>query len=159
MSDFHFACEKCPRTFKLQEFYEKHKKVHDLKKQHRCHICGFVYGAAKGLEGHLKSHEEGDAEDEDNQEGQGKTNEPPYNVDFHFLNPRGVLAEANIPASSSSSFIKNEDLDLSKNGKASSPSGTGTYEVYGELIFFLVASFLTYLDICHKYFLVCLFPA
>jgi hypothetical protein len=49
-----------------QEFYEKHKKVHDLKKQHRCHICGFVYGAAKGLEGHLKSHEEeNDREEED----------------------------------------------------------------------------------------------
>ena len=53
MSEFQFACEKCPRTFKLQEFYDKHKKVHDLKKQHRCHICGFVYGAAKGLEGNL----------------------------------------------------------------------------------------------------------
>ena len=51
-----FACTKCPRTFKLEEFYEKHKKVHDLKKQHRCDICGFVYGAAKGLEGHIKTH-------------------------------------------------------------------------------------------------------
>ena len=56
MNEFNFHCDKCPRTFKLEEFYEKHKKVHDLKKQHRCGICGFVYGAAKGLEGHLKTH-------------------------------------------------------------------------------------------------------
>ena len=54
--DFNFECDKCPRTFKLEEFYEKHKKVHELKKQHRCDVCGFVYGAAKGLEGHLKTH-------------------------------------------------------------------------------------------------------
>ena len=43
--DFNFECDKCPRTFKLEEFYEKHKKVHELKKQHRCDVCGFVYGA------------------------------------------------------------------------------------------------------------------
>ena len=47
MNDFNYACTRCPRTFKLQEFYEKHKKVHELKKQHVCDICGFVYGAAK----------------------------------------------------------------------------------------------------------------
>ncbi len=64
MSEFQFACDKCPRTFKLQEFYDKHKKVHDLKKQHRCHICGFVYGAAKGLEGHIKTHDEEDEKNE-----------------------------------------------------------------------------------------------
>ena len=51
MNDFNYACTKCPRTFKLQEFYEKHKKVHELKKQHVCDICGFVYGAAKGWMG------------------------------------------------------------------------------------------------------------
>ncbi len=131
MGDFQFACEKCPRTFKLQEFYEKHKKVHDLKRQHRCHICGFVYGAAKGLEGHLKSHEEEGELEKD--EGRAKANDPPYNVDFHFLNPRGVLAEANIPASITSGLIKNEELETpSKNGKVASPSGTGTYEIYGE---------------------------
>merc|ERR1719150_1494830 len=55
MADFNFSCQKCPRTFKLQEFYEKHQKVHLLKKQHVCTICGFVYGAAKGLEGHMDS--------------------------------------------------------------------------------------------------------
>ena len=55
-AEFNFECDKCPRTFKLEEFYEKHKKVHELKKQHRCDVCGFVYGAAKGLEGHLKTH-------------------------------------------------------------------------------------------------------
>ena len=54
--DFNYECDKCPRTFKLEEFYEKHKKVHELKKQHKCDICGFVYGAAKGLEGHIKTH-------------------------------------------------------------------------------------------------------
>ena len=46
--DMAFDCDKCPRTFKLLEFFEKHKKVHELKKQHTCSICGFVYGAAKG---------------------------------------------------------------------------------------------------------------
>ncbi len=64
MSEFQYACDKCPRTFKLQEFYDKHKKVHDLKKQHRCHICGFVYGAAKGLEGHIKTHDEDAGKDQ-----------------------------------------------------------------------------------------------
>merc|ERR1719461_952213 len=57
-AEYNFHCQKCPRTFKLQEFYEKHKKVHELKKQHVCDICGFVYGAAKGLEGHYKTHTE-----------------------------------------------------------------------------------------------------
>ena len=55
-NEFSYACDKCPRTFKMEEFFEKHKKVHDLKKQHKCDICGFVYGAAKGLEGHIKTH-------------------------------------------------------------------------------------------------------
>ena len=54
-AEYNFSCQKCPRTFKLQEFYEKHQKVHLLKKQHVCTICGFVYGAAKGLEGHMES--------------------------------------------------------------------------------------------------------
>ena len=58
MSDYAYRCEKCPRTFKLEEFYDKHKKVHELKKQHKCEVCGFVYGAAKGLEGHMKTHTE-----------------------------------------------------------------------------------------------------
>ena len=54
-SEFNYACKLCPRTFKLQEFYNKHEKVHQLKKQHVCKVCGFVYGAAKGLEGHMDS--------------------------------------------------------------------------------------------------------
>ena len=58
-SEYNYACQKCPRTFKLQEFYEKHQKVHLLKKQHVCTVCGFVYGAAKGLEGHMESAHSG----------------------------------------------------------------------------------------------------
>jgi len=54
-TEYNFHCQKCPRTFKLQEFYEKHQKVHLLKKQHVCKLCGFVYGAAKGLEGHMET--------------------------------------------------------------------------------------------------------
>ena len=60
-SEYNYACQKCPRTFKLQEFYEKHQKVHLLKKQHVCAVCGFVYGAAKGLEGHMESAHSGQA--------------------------------------------------------------------------------------------------
>ena len=55
-SAYNFTCDKCLRTFKLEEFFHKHKKVHELKKQHKCDICGFVYGMAKGLEGHIKTH-------------------------------------------------------------------------------------------------------
>jgi hypothetical protein len=55
MAEFNYACQQCPRTFKLQEFYEKHMKVHVLKKQHVCRLCGYVYGAAKGLEGHIET--------------------------------------------------------------------------------------------------------
>jgi hypothetical protein len=29
--------------------------VHVLKKQHVCRLCGYVYGAAKGLEGHIET--------------------------------------------------------------------------------------------------------
>ncbi len=64
--------------------------------------------------------------------------DPPYNVDFHFLNPRGVLAQANVPmASTSTSFIKDEEDSFlkdspSKNGKLPSPSGTGSYEIFGK---------------------------
>ena len=55
MAEFNYACQKCPRTFKLHEFYEKHLQVHVLKKQHVCRLCGYVYGAAKGLEGHIET--------------------------------------------------------------------------------------------------------
>lgn len=51
-------CLQCPRSFTMQDFFEKHKRAHKLKKQHACHLCGFVYGAAKGLEGHLESAHE-----------------------------------------------------------------------------------------------------
>ena len=55
-SEYNFICDKCLRTFKLEEFFHKHKKVHELKKQHKCDICGFVYGTPKGLDGHIKTH-------------------------------------------------------------------------------------------------------
>ena len=80
--------------------------------------------------GHLKSHEEED----EKTEGHAKASEPPYNMDFHFLNPRGVLAEAHIPAATTSSFVKNEDSESpsAKNEKLASPSGTGSYEIFGK---------------------------
>ena len=107
MGDYNYTCAECPRTFKLEEFYEKHKKVHQLKKQHRCDVCGFVYGAAKGLEGHMKTHSEaelvaaslaGKAVNGVNTvpiaaaAAVAPNSEPPLAPDFHFLNPRGVLA-------------------------------------------------------------------
>ena len=27
-----------------------------MKKQHKCAICGFVYGTAKGMDSHIKTH-------------------------------------------------------------------------------------------------------
>jgi len=53
--EFSYLCRQCPRTFKLQDFFEKHQRVHELKKQHVCRYCGYVYGAAKGLLGHLET--------------------------------------------------------------------------------------------------------
>jgi len=110
-SEYNFSCQKCPRTFKLQEFYEKHQKVHLLKKQHVCAVCGFVYGAAKGLEGHMESAHSGDSEIDTNTH----TNTPPVvrpktmptsPVDlsqqipempfFHFLQAQGVLTSADL---------------------------------------------------------------
>jgi len=110
-SEYNFSCQKCPRTFKLQEFYEKHQKVHLLKKQHICAVCGFVYGAAKGLEGHMESAHTGDSEIDTNTH----TNTPPMvrtktiptsPVDlshqipempfFHFLQAQGVLTSADL---------------------------------------------------------------
>lgn len=135
MSEFNYACEKCPRTFKLEEFYEKHKKVHELKKQHKCDICGFVYGAAKGLEGHIKTHtdEEIAAAHQANRKATAEnTPKSPFGVDFHFLNPQGVLAQAKLPVSPK----KEEEITRETlNGKAPSPAGTGNYVVYGEQIF------------------------
>ncbi len=142
MSEFNYACDKCPRTFKLEEFYDKHKKVHELKKQHKCDICGYVYGAAKGLEGHIKTHtdEEIAAAHQANrkvangqQNGQTSPGGTPYGVDFHFLNPQGVLAQAKLPVSPNK---KDTDAEVLRrealNGKAPSPAGTGNYIVYGK---------------------------
>jgi hypothetical protein len=54
MSDF--CCDKCPRTFQIEDFYNKHQRVHELKKQHKCHTCDSVYGAARLLEEHVRTH-------------------------------------------------------------------------------------------------------
>lgn len=162
MSDFNYECDKCPRTFKLEEFYEKHKKVHELKKQHRCDVCGFVYGAAKGLEGHVKTHTDLQlahaaatarslalaaataaavkAAPNPSPPPTSLRSEPPINVDFiPFLNPRGVLAQAKQPLSSQKgthnqySEKKVAAHSLTQNlDKAPSPAGTGHYEIYGE---------------------------
>ena len=107
MADFNFSCQKCPRTFKLQEFYEKHQKVHLLKKQHVCTVCGFVYGAAKGLEGHIESaHSAPQPTDMTRQERLPLTpdhthspppeKQKPYGMDFHFLHSQGVLGSAEV---------------------------------------------------------------
>ena len=141
-TEFNFACDKCPRTFKLEEFYEKHKKVHDLKKQHKCDICGFVYGAAKGLEGHIKTHtdEEIAAAHVANQRKQQQASPPlaaapGFSSDFHFLNPQGVLAQAKLHVSPPPVSKKEvEDFTAQRdqlNGKAPSPAGTGNYTIYG----------------------------
>jgi len=136
--DANFACSKCPRTFKLEEFYEKHKKVHELKKQHKCDICGFVYGAAKGLEGHIKTHTDEEiaaAHNANRKQVAGSGGSPGVDLaNFHFLNPQGVLAQAKLPVSPTKP--KDEPTDNAVlireqlNGKAPSPAGTGNYTVY-----------------------------
>ena len=149
MSDFNYECNQCPRTFKLEEFYEKHKKVHELKKQHRCDVCGFVYGAAKGLEGHLKTHSDLQiAHAAATARGLARAavqstpsppslapNESPINVDFHFLNPRGVLAQAKLPLSPpKGDNLEKRLTNLQHFDKAPSPAGTGNYEIFGKLL-------------------------
>lgn len=94
--DFNYACQACPRTFKLRDFYEKHLKVHQLKKQHVCSVCGFVYGAAKGLEGHMDSaHGAGESRPV-NPDIAAPTAKPlqelPFGLGFHFLQSQGALA-------------------------------------------------------------------
>jgi len=139
--DANFACSKCPRTFKLEEFYEKHKKVHELKKQHKCDICGFVYGAAKGLEGHIKTHTDEEiaaAHNANRKQVAGSGGSPGVDLaNFHFLNPQGVLAQAKLPVSPTKP--KDEPTDNAVlireqlNGKAPSPAGTGNYTVYADV--------------------------
>jgi len=80
-SEYNYSCQKCPRTFKLHEFYEKHQKVHMLKKQHVCSICGFVYGAAKGLEGHMES-----AHSSENSEPTPQDNRMPATLNSNHIN-------------------------------------------------------------------------
>lgn len=139
-AEYNFACDKCPRTFKLEEFYDKHKKVHELKKQHKCDICGFVYGAAKGLEGHVKTHTDEEiaaAHQAANRQkaspkaGSGNNGNIPFGADFHFLNPQGVLAQAKIPVSPK----KEDEIAVREqlNGKAPSPAGTGNYTIYDKV--------------------------
>ena len=147
-AEYNFACDKCPRTFKLEEFYEKHKKVHELKKQHKCDICGFVYGAAKGLEGHIKTHTDEEiaaAHQAANRQkaspkaGSGNNGNIPFGADFHFLNPQGVLAQAKIHVSPK----KEDEVAVREqlNGKAPSPAGTGNYTIYGNFTIFFFTQF------------------
>ena len=153
-AEYNFACDKCPRTFKLEEFYEKHKKVHELKKQHKCDICGFVYGAAKGLEGHIKTHTDEEiaaAHQAANRQkaspkaGSGNNGNIPFGADFHFLNPQGVLAQAKIPVSPK----KEDEVAVREqlNGKAPSPAGTGNYTIYGNF-----TNFFTHFAFSRAYF-------
>lgn len=134
MGEHGFSCDKCPRTFKLEEFFEKHKKVHELKKQHVCEVCGFVYGAAKGLEGHLKTHSDDEilAASSKGSPKRDEENNPPYSMDFRYLQPFGVLtsgqAKPPAPRSEKSSSTETEDLKVSPHG------GTGSYEIYGKSI-------------------------
>ena len=138
-----YVCDKCPRTFKLEEFFEKHKKVHELKKQHTCSVCGYVYGAAKGLEGHMKTHS-----DEEIRLGRviNKAAEPqqqppqppqPHSVlGLHNLTPYGVLTSPPVtptatvaPPTTENKTVSSRVEDLLK---PTSIGGTGTYEVYGK---------------------------
>ena len=160
-----FACDKCPRTFKLAEFYEKHKKVHELKKQHKCDICGFVYGAAKGLEGHIKVHTDEEiaaAHNANRKQVAGSVASPPaatgngnaastpafINPLVNFLSPQGVLAQAKLPVSPTKPSAplaltkpKEDPTDNTVlireqlNGKSPSPAGTGNYTIYGKTLF------------------------
>merc|ERR1712223_2183262 len=100
ISEFNYSCKLCPRTFKLQEFYDKHQKVHQLKKQHVCKVCGFVYGAAKGLEGHMDSaHPEPIPPTHSNTPPVVRRIEQPEDLSpqipempfFHFLQAQGLL--------------------------------------------------------------------
>ena len=138
MGDYMYNCDKCPRTFKLEEFFEKHKKVHELKKQHKCDVCGFVYGAAKGLEGHLKTHSDEEVAAAALLGAQKKmaaiankrpaSPEPPY-MNFQFLNPRGVLAQAPVVAPAP---VPTVSIRRSVEERATAPGGSGSYDIYGE---------------------------
>lgn len=101
MNEFLYKCEQCPRTFKLEEFYEKHKKVHELKKQHRCDVCGFVYGAAKGLDGHMKTHSEAELTVTAVAKASiaaAEAQKPPLDLNsFRFLSKQGVLTSVAPP--------------------------------------------------------------
>lgn len=141
-SDLTFTCDKCPRTFKLQEFYDKHKLVHDLKKQHVCHLCGSVYGAAKGLEGHLLQHhdqereekkpkggkEDKKAKEEEEEDKSQREAEAPTPCDVTFLNSRGVLANANASGADGQADL------AALEAAAKQANGTGSYDVFGKYI-------------------------
>ena len=170
-AEYVFSCDKCPRSFKLKEFYEKHKKVHELKKQHACDVCGYVYGAAKGLEGHLKTHSAEElaavALKQMMMSAARPVIAPPVaavvqhpaaqlqphivaappaamapsmahllhapHINFHFLNPQGVLAAA--AAQQHPLIPAPAVLPASVSPPAApeiAPTGTGNYKIYGE---------------------------
>jgi len=94
--DVKFICLQCPRSFKLQDFFKKHQEAHKLKKKHTCYICGFVYGAAKGLEGHLKSVHEIknvlNAKKSTNLETREKL---PFELSIQFIQKKNIIGTTN----------------------------------------------------------------
>ena len=113
-SEYNYACQKCPRTFKLQEFYEKHQKVHLLKKQHVCNVCGFVYGAAKGLEGHMESAHNGQASVNFNNNNNNNNNSISNNKNNQEAEPEKAENLSNKPPLVRPKLSPSSPMDLSQ---------------------------------------------
>jgi rubredoxin len=80
----------------MQDFYEKHQKVHILKKQHLCRFCGYVYGAAKGLEGHLEAvHKVKGITQDLHITNLRSCQELPFGLGFQFLQNNKILGTLN----------------------------------------------------------------
>ena len=93
-----YKCQKCPRTFKLEEYFLKHQKVHFLKKQNVCKDCGFVYGAAKGLKTHQETvHKNAYLEKLSNLK---HCQNLPFSLKNNFFNDKDIYETVN--------FLKNE---------------------------------------------------
>jgi hypothetical protein len=135
---FNYACKLCPRTFKLQEFYDKHQKVHQLKKQHVCNVCGFVYGAAKGLDGHMDSahpvpplsatHSSTPPVVRRIEQPEDLSPQIPEMPFFHFLQAQGVLRATNTDIMAQAMMAQAKQLALVPISitAPASPSPTGS---------------------------------